>query len=169
MSALVDDIPDMENITEALRTGPYGRCVYESDNDVCDNQVVNIEYDNGATASFTMVAHTSLVCQRQTRLHFSHGELVGDGSMYTVTDFRTRKTTRHVPRSEGEGHGGGDNGLMDAFISAVATQDQALLGTDVGEVLRTHMAVFAAERSRRERKVVEIAKFEKDERALVRA
>lgn len=38
-STLVDGIPDIENITEALQNGPYGKCVYESDNDVCDHQV----------------------------------------------------------------------------------------------------------------------------------
>lgn len=38
-STLVDGIPDIENITEALCNGPYGQCVYESDNDVCDHQV----------------------------------------------------------------------------------------------------------------------------------
>lgn len=39
MDVLVDGVPDIENVTHALNTGPYGRCAYESNNDVCDNQV----------------------------------------------------------------------------------------------------------------------------------
>ncbi|XP_035827453.1 uncharacterized protein LOC106012685 [Aplysia californica] len=30
---------DIENVTDALRTGPYGRCVYDADNDVMSHQV----------------------------------------------------------------------------------------------------------------------------------
>ena len=72
-------------------------------------QVVNVEFSNGATASFTMVAQTQRICERQTRLHFAYGELIGDMDTFTVTNFRTRKTTHHVPANEGGGHGGGDN------------------------------------------------------------
>ncbi|KAF8842223.1 NAD(P)-binding protein [Paxillus ammoniavirescens] len=159
-STLVDGIPDIENITEAMRNGPYGQCVYESDNDVCDHQVVNVEFSSGATASFTMVAYTSLICDRQTRLHFTHGEIVGDMSTFTVTDFRTGKKMKHYPANEGGGHGGGDLGLIRTFVEAVRTNDQAVLGTDVDEVLKSHITVFAAEKSRKDGKIVDCVEYE---------
>ena len=123
--------------------------------------MVNIEFDNGSTASFTMVAFTDAICDRQTHLHFTYGELIGDMKTFTVTDFRTRHTTTYHPKLEGGGHGGGDLGLMKTFIEAVRTGQQEILGTDVSEVLKSHLTVFAAEQSRREGIVVDYAKFEK--------
>ncbi|KAI0303857.1 hypothetical protein BC826DRAFT_979975 [Russula brevipes] len=157
---LVDGIPDIENVTDALLTGPYGKCVYESDNDVCDNQVVNLQYASGATASFTMIAYTTLVCERQSRLHFTHGEIVGDMSQFTVSDFRSGQTTVHRPSLEGGGHGGGDFGLVRAFVEAVRTKRQDLLATDVTDVLKSHLTVFAAEHSRKTGTVVDCMEFE---------
>jgi predicted dehydrogenase len=164
VSVLVDGVPDIESVTEAVRNGPYGRCVYECDNDVCDNQVLNIEFASGATASFTMVAQTALICERQTRLHFTHGEIVGDMAAFTVTDFRTRKTAQHRPRHEGGHHGGGDLGLIRAFVEAVRAGRQEELGTNVEEVLASHLTVFAAEASRKEGRVVDCREFEKKAR-----
>ena len=154
---MVDGVPDIEDISQALHDGPYGQCVYESNNDVVDHQVVNLEFSNGATVSFTMVAFTSAICERQTRMHFSHGEIVGDMAKFTVTDFRPKpaKATMHRPQQDGGGHGGGDLGLISAFVKAVATGRQEVLGTDVDGVLQSHLAVFAAEKSRREGKVVD--------------
>ncbi|PPQ65227.1 hypothetical protein CVT26_000204 [Gymnopilus dilepis] len=161
---IVDGLPDIENITEALQKGPYGLCVYESTNDVCDNQVVNIEFSNGTTASFTMIAFTEAICDRQTRLHFSHGEIIGDMRTFTVSDFRKRTTKVHRPKNEGGGHGGGDLGLIRSFVDAVSTGQQNLLGTNASEVLKSHLTVFAAEKSRRTGSVVDCIAFEQEAR-----
>ena len=55
-------------LAEALRTGPYGRCVYDCDNDVCDSQMVNVQFEGGAIANLTMTAFTREVCARYTRI-----------------------------------------------------------------------------------------------------
>jgi hypothetical protein len=108
------------------------------------------------------VAFTKRVCERETRIHGSHGELVGDMSTFTVTDFRTGETRKHTPLREGGGHGGGDSGLMRAFVKAVATGNQMELGVTPRDILRSHLMVFAAEKARHEDKVMQYAQFEKE-------
>lgn len=132
--------------------------------DLIPFQIVNLEYSNGVTASFTMVAHTSLICERQTRLHFSHGEIVGDMDTFTVTNYRTGEKKHYTPQNEGGGHGGGDIGLIRTFVEAVRTGRQEVLGTNVSDVLRSHLTVFAAESSRRTGSVVDCAEFERKAR-----
>ncbi|XP_007443967.1 uncharacterized protein LOC103047969 [Python bivittatus] len=61
--------PDIETLMEALHFGPYGRCVYDCDNDVVSNQVVNLEFEGGATAAFTMVAFTEKLGVRTTTIY----------------------------------------------------------------------------------------------------
>ncbi|NUR24520.1 MAG: Gfo/Idh/MocA family oxidoreductase [Catenulispora sp.] len=140
-----------EQVVEALRTGPYGRCVYACDNDVVDHQVLAMELAGGATATFTMTAFTEQT-HRQTKIFGTHGQLVGDGERVEVYSFRDRSTTtRHVDElgsNAGDGHGGGDAGLMDAFVTALATGDPSHVRSDAGESLHSHLAVFAAERAR---------------------
>ncbi|KAF7301400.1 GFO-IDH-MocA domain-containing protein [Mycena indigotica] len=169
VSPIVDGLPDIENVTEALTNGPYGQCVYESPNDVCDHQVVNLEFSDGSTASFTMVAYTSLICDRQVRLHFTNGEIVGDMTSFTVHDFRTGMRKSFTPLNEGGGHGGGDLGLIRAFVQAVRTGRQDALGTTLEEIVKSHITVFAAELSRREGRVVDCTEFERTIREKVRA
>ena len=66
------DVLDIENVTEALKTSPYGRCVYECGNDIVDHQVVNVEYEDGPTASMTMSACMSALCRVENETDVSH-------------------------------------------------------------------------------------------------
>ncbi|WP_424887154.1 Gfo/Idh/MocA family protein [Streptomyces sp. XH2] len=139
-------------LDEALRTGPYGRCVYACDNDVVDHQVVAMEFPGGATATFTMTAFNE-AADRRTRIFGTRGELYGDGKTLRIYDFLTRTEADVTPSRQGDmtaagGHGGGDAGLMDAFVEAVATGDPARIKSGPRDSLASHMAVLAAERAR---------------------
>lgn len=141
-----------KGVRKALREGPYGRCVYACDNDVVDQQVVNMEFDGGATASFTMTAFTR-GRNRETRLFGTKGEIEGDGDKLRIFDFlsgKTREVDTNAPdASILGGHGGGDFGLMRSFVTAVARKDPSLVLSGADESLETHLMVFAAERARR--------------------
>ncbi|KAI5457562.1 hypothetical protein BGZ63DRAFT_434008 [Mariannaea sp. PMI_226] len=156
------EIPDIENVSTVLRATPYGRCVYECDNDVVDHQVVNIEYEGGVTASMTMSAFTESECFRSTRIQGTKGELIGDMVTFDVFDFVSRESKHYTPRQDGGNHGGGDRGIAEAFVASVATNNQAELRVTPQEILDSHLLVFAAEKSRREEKVVNFAQFEQD-------
>ncbi|XP_073163101.1 uncharacterized protein [Lepidochelys kempii] len=152
---------DIESVTEGLRSGPYGRCVYECDNDVVSNQVVNMEFEGGATAAFTMMAFTEQLCRRKTTIYGTKGELFCDGGgPVQVFDFCTREKTSYptnkstfIP-SHLMGHDGADYYLMDSFISALTENKPSLIQTGPEATLQTHLLVFEAEKSRKENRVV---------------
>ena len=150
-----------EGVTEALRTGPYGRCVYACDNDVVDHQVVNLEFQGGVTASFTMTAFTRARA-RETRIFGTRGELYGDGQQIEIFDFLSQQTRRIDTEllSDGSiesGHGGGDEGVVSAFVRALQHNDPTQILSGPRESLESHLMVFAAETSRREGRVVGVS------------
>jgi predicted dehydrogenase len=141
-----------EGVYAALRSGPYGRCVYSCDNDVVDHQVTTIEFDGGIVATLTMSAFTPFA-RRRTRITGTHGFLEGDGENLSVTNFVTG-SVEHISTDVSGGHGvsgghdGGDDGVMSAFIHAVATGDRSMIRSSLRESLESHLMAFAAERSR---------------------
>jgi predicted dehydrogenase len=159
VNVLTPDVT-VEGVTEALRTGPYGRCVYGCDNDVVDHQVVNLLFANGATAAFTMTAFTRQR-DRETHIFGTRGEIYGNGSTIEIYDFLTDQTeTIQTDRSSDgsilTGHGGGDYGLMQRFVTALATGDRSQILSGPDETLETHLMVFAAEAARHEGRVAAV-------------
>jgi len=151
---VVCDVPDIENITEALRTGPYGKCVYTSDNDVCDHQTVSMEFEDGKYVTFTMSAFTRSVCTRKIKILGTMGEIDCDGHKFVLSDFRTEKIATFTPSRPKQmttmsGHGFADFYLMKNFVQAVALNDPTIISSGPEDSLRGHRLVFAAERSRK--------------------
>ena len=133
----------------------FGRCVYESDNDVVDNQTVVITWAEDPlerdvlgqgkpdldplfgrgpkTAVFHMTYPTHAVCERRGKIYGTLGEITYDSHSITVSPFNGKSIT-HRPKGEdiivGEGHGGGDLGLASNFLKAAAAIKGNLLDPD---------------------------------------
>ena len=156
LDVLSDDVSP-EGILKALQTGPYGRCVYECDNDVVDTQVVIMDFDGGSTATFTMTAFAEMAF-RKTRIFGTRGEIYGDGVNIQIYDFLTDKketidtSTKVHPMLTG--HGGGDDGLMYSFLTAVNEQNPDKILSGAQNSLDSHLMVFAAEKSRINNQVI---------------
>ncbi len=148
-----------EAVDLALADGPYGRCVYDCDNDVVDHQVVQMEFDGGVTVSFTLTAF-SQGANRKTRIFGTRGQITGDGQRMEIFDFLTGETrvidTSATGHSAADGHAGGDIGLFRAFAESLRNGDPGSLPTSAHESLASHRLVFAAERARRTGTVVHL-------------
>jgi predicted dehydrogenase len=140
---------------EAIRTGPYGRCVYRVDNNVVDHQVVLMEFANDITATFTMTAFTQ-GGGRKVRIHGDQGELEVSENQIILRTFADLNTTTLEIGPETGGHGGGDNRVIREWLNALHSRNDSGILANAQESLRTHTIVFAAEKSRHEQRMVEI-------------
>jgi predicted dehydrogenase len=185
VSVITDDTSPQGRLA-ALASGPYGRCVYASDNDVADHQVVALEFANGVRATLTVSGLTP-DNTRTIVLGGTRGELSGrldtgqieirrflpDGAALDGPwdrDEHGRQAMRDDERIVIEtsavaldGHGGGDGAMLDDLVARLARLRDAGDGpgvvapTELADALESHLIAFAAEESRHERRLVELA------------
>ena len=152
----------LEARAEALRTGPYGRCVYRCDNDVVDHQVVAMEFENGIAATLTMTAFTPRLT-RTVRVMGTKGMIEGDLESCAVSfqpfGGEAQTFSAEVLGANAYGHGGGDVGLMHDFVLQVRGGGEGR--TSAKQSLESHLMAFAAEEARVSGRAVELAAFER--------
>lgn len=157
----------LEGKREALRTGPYGRCVYYANNDVVDHQVTIIEFKNGVTATFSMHGF-SYTEGRTIRIDGTKGTLIGEflasGDKLVFYDHFNETQELIVDRKmqlkTATTHGGGDLGLIESFIKSLQLGSKEPL-TSAKTSLESHMMAFAAEEARLTNKVIQMDVFQK--------
>lgn len=144
---------DEAGVLQALRTGPYGRCVYRCGADVVDHQVVNLLLEDGVTVSFSMCGF-SKYNQRDIRIMGTHGEIVGDlgAGIIRVLPFvgEEEQTDMRTLTDDFSGHAGGDARMLEEFLDLLLGISEGSPSlTTVQRSLESHLVALAGEMSRK--------------------
>ena len=148
---ILSENPTEETIREAIQNGPYGRCVYACDNDVVDNQIVNMQMENGAALSLMMSAFTS-IGGRTIKVMGTMGDLWGDMNRNIIRICEFGKEPEIIdfgkPKNDFNDHGGGDRGLILSFLDYLEGKKTDNTITTLETSIESHLAALAAEESR---------------------
>ena len=137
---------------------PLGKCVYHSDNDAIDNQIVNMVFEDGALANLNMIAFTR-DCYRKTHVHGTLGDVYGnseDGLLHVniygegehVVDVNNDTSLNTDGITLGGGHGGGDYYLYKDFMDYITNESTSQMRTTIDQSIESHVIGFKAEESR---------------------
>lgn len=161
-------------LLKALETGPYGKCVYRTDNDVCDHQVTLIEFKNGVTVTFNLSAFTNKM-NRTLKIMCEHGEIRGDDSLNVIeiTRFSSNIAERGEqtvirPAAVGGGHNGGDAGLMADFLSLMESGGTHSRSS-IDQSVESHVMAYAAEVARMSGRVIDVDQLKEELRSNMTA
>jgi predicted dehydrogenase len=159
----------LEEKMASLKNGnPYGRCVWECDNDIVDHQSLAIEFENGSTATLNMIGGTAKP-SRKIHIIGTHGEIEGcfEDSQFVVRHIDPRPVHEYSEETidinihedttgvTGQ-HGGGDLRVIADFLRVLRGEKPSISSTDIEDSINGHLIGFCADRSARERKTVEI-------------
>ncbi len=155
-----------ECLLEKLKETDYGLCVFHANNDVCDHQVVNMEFEGGVTATLTVNAFNR--GGRYIRIYGTKGELYAfmeDENIFVFNFAEKKKEWIPVMKTvEGidGGHGGGDSGIVHDLYDYLIGNYTGFSVADIHISVANHLIGFAAEQARHTDTVVSMDDFCKE-------
>lgn len=133
-------------IKQALREGPYGRCVYACDNDQAEHVECLIDFPSGTSAVFRLHGQSAKE-GRTLRIDGSRGSLrarFGSGSCIEVQLHGESRIHRYPVGSDFVGHAAADRAIIDTWLDVLDGEPSV---SSAQESALSHRLAFAAVRS----------------------
>jgi predicted dehydrogenase len=163
--------PTIEQKIASLKTdNPYGRCVWNCDNNVVDHQSVIVNFADGSTGTLNMIGGASRG-GRNIHIIGTLGEICGDmeESKFTIRTIDPRPGHEYAEEVvdlnvKGDtvgafgGHGGGDERLVEDFVRVMQGEKPSISCTVLEDSINGHLAVFCADAARERHAAVSLKK-----------
>ena len=150
-----------------LRENVYGKCAYSCGGDLMDRQNIVIDFADESVAAFTLSCGT-MRPDRYVHIVGTEGEIEGK---LEEDKFVYRRYVKEEVRYQEEiidvshkvvnnatygGHSGGDYGIMHDVVRYLNGDKASMSITLLDDSVASHLLVYAAEESRKTRKVIDL-------------
>lgn len=137
------------DIVNAIKYGDYGKCVFLNDNDVCDHQLVTMQFENGAVAVLNMNGFSDKMF-RECHIVGTKGELIGYGTGLEMRIFGGKSHKVFTGSPAISGHVEGDIRTVAGFVKIICGELTDLTDiTTIDATVESHNIALAAEISRK--------------------
>ena len=154
--------PTKENMRNILREGQYGKCVYNCDNDMYDNLVSIMKYENNVAVTLNTSAFTKEE-NLELRLLFTYGEVKASFKDKNIKIRKFINNDLEVIKLEDENL---DYKVIYEFLNLIKEENYNRL--DIQECLESHIVAFAGEFANVCELVVDVKDFYKESEAMTK-
>ena len=163
----------LEEKREFLKKDTYGQCVFKTDMDIVDRQCVSVQFENGSIGTLNMIGGTSKA-GRRTHILCEYGEIegsVGENKLTVrmfdkdkvwyedeVINFNLEDNASEEDNAVA-GHYGGDFYIMQDLVKFLNGKETSVSTTVIEDSINSHLICYAAEKSRREKVIVQVEEF----------
>ena len=154
-----------------LKEDNFGRCAYIAGGDLVDRQNAIVNFKDGSCATFNLVGGATKA-DRYLHIVGTMGEIEGkleenrfvlrryaedcfDGAVELVD-----VTNEVVNNAKYGGHSGGDFAIMHDLVAYYNGDSESVSLTKLSDSVNGHLCIYAAEKSRKENKIVQILDIE---------
>ena len=154
-----------DNCKEILmsKDNNYGRCMWDCEHEVVDNQGVIVNFEDGTTGTFTLVG-AATKAERNLHIVGTKGEIKGvfEDSRYIIRKPISNNTFEEIVYDLGDlgdmsgeygGHGGGDLRLVEDFVFILNGVEPSISYTSLEDSIYSHLTVFRAEKARKNKTI----------------
>ncbi|MBU0478257.1 Gfo/Idh/MocA family oxidoreductase [bacterium] len=162
-SAFYQDFLRPGSINRAERRGykDFDVCLWNSEKDTQDNDVVIIEYKNAVRVSYTECFFSSISTRRYSIVgDKAQIEADTESNQIKVFSMSSKSTIIYDVKNPGsDEHGGGDRGILHSFLACLRENKSPLANAEAGRL--SVLVGLAAEKSIHSKKIINIKDMEK--------
>ncbi|MEG1527629.1 MAG: Gfo/Idh/MocA family oxidoreductase [Clostridia bacterium] len=141
--------PTLKLLKNCLKTSPYGRCVFDCDNNVMEQQVVNMQLEDDITSTLAMTAF-SKKCYRKIHIYGTKGEIFGNdiSGKLTLNVFAGKTKIIRPSVSTLSIHDSCDKNIINQFVNLLCGRSYDKGLTFIDTSLESHKVTILADEAR---------------------